>query len=213
MEPIVRKSRSQRIYLSIAACVLCAAFFVPDEELTRRIFGALPVPVAVVAAAVAGSWALDRLPAADNRVPWRMILVLGALFLLPIATIDLAVRLPEDLNMPPLGALAFYPVAGFVAESVFHLLPLGALALFFRWRKLPAWAYIPAVLSEPVFQAVGSGGWTLQGVLVAVHVAAFSAAQLWVFRAHGFAAMYALRLSYYVFWHLLWGILRLELLF
>jgi hypothetical protein len=37
--------------------------------------------------------------------------------------------------------------------------------------------------------------------------------QLYVFRRFDFASMYAFRLVYYAYWHILWGVIRLKVLF
>ena len=213
MDPAHTIGPPRAVLLTLAACALGLAFLVPDAEVTRRIFGTVPAPLVVLAAALMGWWAVGRLPSGDGRVPLSGLMGLGAAFLVPAVVIDLVFPFPEGLNMALPGALAFYPVAGFVAEVVFHLLPLALMTLILGRRRLPIWAYLPAVVTEPVFQALGGGGLTAQGALVAVHVAGISVVQLWIFKRHGFAAMYALRLCYYLFWHLAWGTARLSLLF
>ena len=37
--------------------------------------------------------------------------------------------------------------------------------------------------------------------------------QLYVFRRFDFASMYSFRLVYYAWWHILWGTIRLSVLF
>ena len=46
-----------------------------------------------------------------------------------------------------------------------------------------------------------------------VHVFAIALLQLYVFRRFDFTSMYVFRLIYYAYWHIIWGVLRLELLF
>jgi hypothetical protein len=48
---------------------------------------------------------------------------------------------------------------------------------------------------------------------VGVHVLVFNLLSLWFFRRYDFLSVYVFRVSYYGFWHILWGQLRLELLF
>ena len=182
-------------------------------DLFTWLFGPLPALWVVIGAGLAGWIALGRLDPGDGAIPWRRIVLLAALFLAPPVLIDVFLPFPRDMNVPLPEALGFYPVAGFVAEAVFHLVPLAVMALILGTRSLPVWAYGPAALAEPLFQAAMSGGVTLQGVLVALHVLAFSSAQLWLFRRHGYAAMLTLRLAFYVGWHLVWGTLRLSLMF
>jgi hypothetical protein len=40
---------------------------------------------------------------------------------------------------------------------------------------------------------------------VAFHVLAFNLAQLWLFVRYGFSAMLAMRVMYYLWWHIAWG--------
>ena len=73
-----------------------------------------------------------------------------------------------------------------------------------------------AALVEPVFQVVAGFSdpvlrWAT--AYVGLHVFLISAAQLAIFKRYDFVSMYAFRLVYYLFWHIVWGYLRLEWLF
>jgi len=46
-----------------------------------------------------------------------------------------------------------------------------------------------------------------------VHVFVINIIGLLLFRRHGFIMMYLFRLMYYFLWHILWGHLRLSILF
>ncbi len=46
-----------------------------------------------------------------------------------------------------------------------------------------------------------------------LHVFAIALLQLLVFRRYDFVSMLGTRLCYYAYWHLLWGVVRLEVLF
>ena len=46
-----------------------------------------------------------------------------------IVVADFIIRYPEDTNVPVPQAFLFYPAVGFVAEIVFHVLPLALLLL------------------------------------------------------------------------------------
>ncbi|MGD8861482.1 MAG: hypothetical protein PVI30_15850 [Myxococcales bacterium] len=144
----------------------------------------------------------------------RAALVAAALGAVVIAE-DLLVGFPRDINEPLPWALLYYPSIGFVADVVLHLWPL-ALALVLIGDRAPwaamALASLPeAILQLQVGRAQGSPGGL--NALVAVHVFVFGLAQLWLLRRHGYLAMYGLRLSYYLVWHIAWGQLRLQLLF
>lgn len=186
------------------------------------VLGPLPVLPTTLAASIAGlaaSVVLCRrgVPLAIRSGITRRgvlgLLALGALLALPPIAIDLTLRFPKDLNFPLPGALFFYPAIALVAETVFHLIPLALLALFLP-RDLPAhWLIIPVILIEPLFQMAFLSEAPLRSLLVLGNVALISAAQLWLYLRHGFAAMIGLRLCFYLFWHILWGAARLELLF
>ena len=80
-------------------------------------------------------------------------------------------------------------------------------------RRNPVLAYAVVVFVEPVFQAANSWDAGLQAWLVFGNVPLISAAQIFLFVRHGFAAMIALRLVFYLFWHLIRGSIRHFLLF
>jgi hypothetical protein len=95
----------------------------------------------------------------------------------------------------------------FIAEVLFHLAPLALLAVAARslsWRVIAV-----AALPEAVFQASQATGVALQA-FVALHVFAFGAFGLVIFRHYGFVAMLTLRLCYYGLWHIGWGYMRLN---
>ena len=85
-----------------------------------------------------------------------------------------------------------------------------------RSRGTIIWASILAVsFIEPIYQARfmigGSPTWAI--VYVGVHVYLINIVQLSVYKRYDFLSAYAFRLTYYALWHVLWGHLRLGLLF
>lgn len=175
----------------------------------------------------------------DQRHDLGRGLAIGAAFATPLAIppvlIDLAAPFPREINVPWPWSIAFYPAIAFVVEVVFHLVPwailLGLGAGLATWLGrmgkaavvehlspglLVTGSLLLVSLTEPVFQVVA--GWsptspTWVDVLVGVNVWAFNVGQLAICRRFGFVAMYLTRLVFYLFWHLLWGHWRLELLF
>jgi len=141
------------------------------------------------------------------------LLALGAVLALPPIAIDLAMPFPRGMNLPLPGALFFYLAIALVAEVVFHLVPLAALNALLPRRVSRLWLFLPVVFVEPLFQAMVTDGPALQSWLVIGNVSLISATQLWLFRRYGFVAMIGVRLAFYLFWHILWGALRLPLLF
>ena len=137
---------------------------------------------------------------------------------------DFVIRYPEDTNVPVPEALLFYPAVGFVAEIAFHVLPLALLLLFLApiRKKLgsdrriwPAWLAIAiAAVVEPTFQVVLPGDpFSLACAYTWVHVFAIAFLQLYMFRRYDFVSMCSFRLIYYAYWHVAWGVIRLEVLF
>jgi hypothetical protein len=119
--------------------------------------------------------------------------------------------------------MLFYPAIAFVAESVFHVLPL-TLLLGAAWAVTGRRPGPPLVvgglallaLVEPAFQTgLGLRRGPLSGLALftAIHVLAINAAQLWLLRRYGFLPMIWLRWIYYLVWHVAWGHWRLAWLF
>ena len=129
------------------------------------------------------------------------------------------VNYPLDINIPVPESLLYYPVMGYMAEAVFHLLPL--IFFFFLLKsvtRLPMYtilmiSLVLAAIAEPVFQIVVGDYDANTRIFTGIHVFLFSIAQLWVFRYYDWVTMYLLRLFYYGIWHIAWGAMRMEVLF
>jgi hypothetical protein len=195
----------------------------------RRFVGeANPVLAVVVASLVGGACLAALKPLGGFAVLQRDRLVRGlataaglaTLFAAAIVVADLALRYPIDLNAPLPQALVFYPSIGLVAEVAFHLVPLTAVLLLLLplrhgigSHRRVAWAIAIVAVAEPTFQVLlGGGALTTIDVYTALHVFAFALAQLYIFRRYDFMAMFAMRLVYYLYWHIAWGWLRLDIL-
>lgn len=181
-------------------------------------FGPLPAPLAMLIVTGFGLAALHRLQVAGwtpGGWPAPRDLAgaasLGALFALPTVALDLALPFPEGINAPLPDALAFYPAIGFVAETVFHALPFALVSLVAPNRI--ALGVVAVALVEPVFQVAAGGGIDPRNSLMALILFGFSLAQLTALRRNGFAAAFAMRIGYYLIWHILWGAARLPLLY
>jgi hypothetical protein len=195
-----------------------------------RFFGSVEPALVVIAASVAGAVALGWL---RSRFGFRVLLGRGTLrgmavaaglatfFAAAVVVADTLLRYPEDMNVPLPQALAFYPTVGYVAELVFHVLPLAVTLLVlspFRGRlgtDRLAWLAIGLVAAlEPTFQVLfGEDRLSTIAVYTWVHVYMISLLQLAVFRRYDFVSMVTLRLVYYAYWHVAWGTLRLDVLF
>ncbi|MGD8486415.1 MAG: hypothetical protein PVH07_07240 [Chloroflexota bacterium] len=214
----------------LAATVLATAgaavLEVRGADAFDRFLGPLSPTLVVTAAGAAGLVALDRLRA---RGYWRRAafartcrgLAVATAATLPFAAVaiaaDAAIGYPRDTNVTGPQAWLFYPSVALVAETVFHLLPLAALAWLSR-THLSGRAITPRAAGliaataavEPAAQvALG----TALPLFTAGHVYAFGVVQLVLLRRYGYVPMLWFRLCYYLLWHLLWGTARLELLF
>lgn len=134
--------------------------------------------------------------------------------------VDWHVVYPADMNIPYPESLLFYPVMGFLVEVLFHVLPLAVLLFLFnaifKTKASPTLVWVAMVivaLLEPTYQVILDPYpiWAL--ITVWVNLFLFNMLQLLAFRQYDFVSMFALRLFYYLFWHIIWGSLRLDLLF
>lgn len=225
---------SGRQYLFFAALCLIAAVFTAVVAPTsgpyfERFYGAVRPPVVILVAGGVGAaalWVLSRFGFAivlgrRTLQGIRLSAVLASFLAVAVVIADVLLRYPADLNVPVPQALLFYPAIGLTAEVVFHLLPLALLLLVLgaivprAGRERVTWLALALVaILEPLFQVfVGGGGAGPVDVYTWFHVFVFAALQLYVFRRFDFASMYAFRLIYYVYWHILWGTIRIPLLF
>lgn len=221
----------------MAYAVLCLAVFGVTAVLLpssaayfRRVLGgANPLLVALGCAVAGGAclgwqqscWGFEIL---RGRATLRgMAISAGLATLLGIAIIvaDLVLRYPEEINVPMPGALLFYPAIGFVAEIVFHVLPLALVLLVLtplRGRldvnRIVSISIVFVAVSEPIFQVMfEENPLSATALYTGFHVFAIALLQLIVFRRYDFMSMYAFRLFYYAYWHIAWGVIRLEVLF
>lgn len=149
------------------------------------------------------------------------VMSLSLVLSLIMVIVDIMARFPEDINVVFPFSLLYYPVFGFIVEIVFHLLPL-FLILYVVKRvsvideRVMFVCLVLVSFMEPVFQ-LGLGFssqiplWAT--VYVGFNIFLINIIQLYTFRRFGFASMYAFRLFYYLFWHIIWGSIRLDYLF
>ena len=216
--------------LSLAVFVVTASILPSSEADFQRFLGNVDPLLVVVASSLAGAAALALLYATygfeilKGRATLRGIGVsamLATLLGVAIIVADLLLGYPEGINVPMPQALLFYPAIGFVAEILFHVVPLALVLLVltpFRKRlgsDRTVWLGIFLVAAlEPIFQVTfedapfsGIARYTLG------HVFIIALLQLMVFRRYDFVSMYAFRLFYYAYWHIIWGVIRLKVLF
>ncbi len=231
-QPHVNQTWQYAVYVAIC---LIALFFIiillpSSSPFFRRFFGEMNPTLVLLFAAVVGAGSLWLLQSRFNFVLFMgrgtirgFALSAGLATLLAVAIViaDFFIRYPEDTNVPMPQAILFYPSVGFIAEIVFHVFPLALILVVLnpvgRWlgseRVIWLAIFIVAVL-EPTFQILfGGEALTWGSAYTWLHVFAFSFLQLYVFRRFDFISMYGFRLVYYAYWHILWGSLRLDVLF
>lgn len=171
-----------------------------------------PVPPALSVAAL-GSAALFIAPRLKRAGWWGSNPRIEALLFVPLlvavfaASITIAAwlfRFPAEHHAPLPWSLLYYPTMGFAAQVGLHLIPLAALVWlaprFAEARPVTTIALVS--LPEAALQAVSETG--IASAFVATHLLAFGAAELWLLHRSGFAVMYAFRMGYYLYWHILW---------
>lgn len=197
-----------------------------DRDAFATYFGRLPPVLTVAVAAFAGAISLRFL---ENRGWWsarspnetRRGVLYSTVAALGFASVAIAVDVwlgfPQDINVAWPDALLFYPAIAFVAEFVFHMLPLALLLVVTGWRITHSgfdsrvWTGILVVaLVEAGFQVVVGSSLRF---FVGLHLVAIGGYELLAFRRFGYIPMIWFRLAYYLAWHVIWGYARLDLLF
>jgi hypothetical protein len=218
------------ISLGVAGSVL--VLYMARSASFQRFFGEINPMIVFISVILVGGASLSYLESTgiftihgggglrDFFISSAPAVILAAVIIL----VDLVVVLPEDINVLFPESLLFYPAIGYVAEIVFHVLPL-SLLLFLLPRVLEGlsidnvlWPCLIVVsLVEPVYQILmGFSGqhsfWTIV-YTNGLHVFLINLLQMGVFKRSGFVSMYYFRMIYYLLWHIVWGYVRLGLLF
>ena len=158
-------------------------------------------------------------PGADSKGGWlRFLLVAYYPFLLVLLAllgwlIYLLVRF--TVTTPAGWWFSAWPLAwlGITAVQLLNVVPI--------WFASPADGggseiKLPTAFLEPIFQqglVFSEKPLLWAEVYVGLHVFAFNIFQMYVFRRYDFVSMYLFRLVYYIHWHIVWGYVRLQLLF
>jgi hypothetical protein len=151
-----------------------------------------------------------------------LISLLTVPFALGAILVDLVFPYPEDINVLLPQSLLFYPTMGFVVEILFHLLPLTLLLVLltsvFKGRDFDRIFLVIIViisLLEPLYQFdfSGTGHPIWISAIEGLRLFLFSYVQLSILKKYDFLSMYSFRIFYYIWWHLVWGTIRLVVLF
>lgn len=192
-------------------------------------FQEFPPLLAVVLLAAAGAACVHRLASHDGFPVFAgepgvkgfiRAATLAPLFALSAIAADLVFRFPAGLNVRWPQSVLFYPAMGYVAELLFHVLPVAVpaaiLKLLFQkgGRLLVLIPLLVTTLVEPALQWSLAGepaSW--EGAWFWLHHFLFNLVQAHLFWRYDFLSMLSLRLIYYAYWHIGWGAARLHLLF
>jgi hypothetical protein len=216
--------------LSVIIFILTGITYISNRASFAKYFGRINPLLAVFIVFIIGlilfTYLLDDGLFAVYRPGNYRGLLLAVVLALPfgaaIILVDRAAPFPIDTNVLYPDSLAFYPVMGYVVEIIFHILPF--CLVYFGFGKLLGdassntiiWISILVAASlEPIFQAAFMVGqdpvWKV--AYVGLHIFLIGLVQLLLFTRYDFITMYTFRLSYYAIWHILWGHLRLNLIF
>lgn len=144
------------------------------------------------------------------------------MFFILMALVDIVEPFPSTINLALPSGIFFYPSIGFVVEILFHLLPFTLIWIAVSrtghdqdQRTLTLLTVFVVASFEPVFQSLISpaSASPVKEIAVFLIIYGINAQSLLLFTWSGFVSMYTLRLFYYLFWHIIWGYLRLDILF
>lgn len=218
------------VLISLVGLIFIVILLPSSGKYFRWILGELNPIIVFALASIVGAAALWLLQARYNFVLFmgkgtipglKLAAVLATVLAIAMVAADFFIRFPEDTNVPVPQALLFYPVVGFVAEIIFHVIPLALLLIILNslggWigKERVIWlGFIVVAVLEPTFQVLFVGKIDTWGAVYTwIHIFAFNILQLYVFRRFDFVSMYSFRLVYYAYWHILWGVIRLNVLF
>lgn len=230
---LFNRQKSQYLWLSSLLIALTSILYISDKFIFQKYMGKLNPLITVPIIATLGFFSLSFLVSknwiSNHKDNNSKYLFYSSIITVILASVMILVDLnkiafSENINILFPKSLLFYPVIGFVAEIIFHIFPFTLLVLLFGYfLKNPnnnkiIWTSILIVsLVEPIFHIVDmSSGqqnsfWLLG--YIGIHICLFNFLQLYTLKRNGFIAMYLLRMIYYLIWHILWGYLRLNILF
>ncbi len=226
----VKKYTPDLSYTIILVTVLIGVLILTNQEPTvfQRYLGRINPFLTILISGILGSLMLTSCLAKNgfkcysriNRAIWYQMLGLVFGFASISIVVDIFQPFPKDMNILFPHSLLFYPVIGFFVEMLFHIFPLSLIDLI-RTRlfkktnqeKLLWGSILTVALLEPTYQ-IAMGDYPLWAMmLIWINLVFFNLSQLILFKSHGFFWMYLFRLLYYFLWHILWGEIRVFLLF
>lgn len=230
-QSLVSKNRIQFLVLGVALAGFLGAFVIlnySSPTIFERFLGDLNPLVISIIIAIIGIAVLSFLLSKGKFPIYRKNTALVFFgyslpvvpFVLVAIWVDWNIVYPADIHILMPESLLFYPAMGLLVEILFHALPLTILLFIFPFvfetiesNALVWLSIIIVAMVEPTYQIFMDTYPTWALVVVWINLFLFNLVQLYVFKLYGFISMYGLRLVYYLFWHIIWGSLRIDLLF
>jgi len=228
-ELITSEKLQYLIFVIISIAVTMMTGIISDSLLFERYFGKINPLIIIISTSILGVILLSSLLAKGQFLIYKkgningiLLAGLAVVFAAVIILVDIKVVFLNDINVLFPQSLLFYPAIGFVVEILFHILPMSLLFFFLSSffkrisNRLIIWICILTVsILEPVYQTISFIGyypsWTV--FYICFHILLINLVQLLIFKRYDFVSMYIFRLFYYLLWHIIWGYMRLELLF
>lgn len=229
---LVKQKWQHTIYVALSLLSLIFAIvldFFPGAYFQKYFAGIDPIAVIAIASVMgmAALWMLQLnygfviLKRGKTIRGISLAAVLATALAAAIVIADFIFPYPQDINVPLPQALLFYPAIGFVVEIIFHLIPLALLLFILKplaiyiGKARVIWIGILLVaVIEPAFQVLfQERAFMLSDIYTWVHIFVINLLQLYVFWRFDFVSMFVFRMSYYLYWHILWGTVRLDVLF
>ena len=223
----IGRAEASALLLSAGAIAAAVTFQRLGSDAYKVVPGVVNPVVTTVAACLLGLAGLRILGrrrwcqlAGASRESYLAAVLLGTVLPIPMLVVDVLGGFPRALNVSAPASFLFYPAVAVVAEFIFHVTPLAFVAVAAALvseadERARTVAMTVAALPEPVLQvawgAAHSPAWA--NGCVGLQLLIFNLIGLRLFQRHGFFAAYLYRLSYYLVWHILWGYLRLGVLF
>jgi hypothetical protein len=220
-------------FLAVSLCIFgfTVVLSVFPTASFRLFFGDIPALIAIPMIMLLGFGTIKFILSKGwfsiyKRVNFRQLprfSILAVLFLSGAIFVDVTFPFPVDINLPFPKSALFYPIMGYVVEILFHIVPLtillGILVTVFKnvdKERILSMCILIVSLVEPIFQymfvpSIGKPLWL--DVFDGTRLYLFSFVQLNILKRYDFISMYSFRIVYYILWHLLWGSIRLLVLF
>ena len=222
------------VYLGVSLVIFgfTVVLYFSERQVFQRFLGSIDPIAAFIFAIVVGFILLSFLLTKKwfviyekgNLLGFFRFAGLAALLGLIMIFVDTRIIFPAEINILFPQSIVFYPAIAFFVEILFHVLPITVLITLLnsilKNSNLETISWISILIisvAEPIYQTLDMvsskhfPNWAV--VYVGFHIFLINLFQLLIFKKYDFISMYSFRLVYYLFWHILWGYMRLSWLF